>query len=211
MKSASNSFSMLNSKYQFNNTKRYTHNNNCLITDCNVKSNASSQDYQLITSPSSSSSIGKQSNKNNNSLRNIKMYYSEISNHLKKENQSQLSESNHPNIIKVNSNINKADNGTSGSNMQNYCENVSFKDNKGLNQLQPSTKATKESTDNSMKANNQTSPSSYFNMYTNLNMNKNSRTNEINTPEELHYFYVNILQNGKEIEINFDKKTTETD
>lgn len=29
---------------------------------------------------------------------------------------------------------------------------------------------------------------------------------EINTPEELHYYYVNMLQNGNEIALKFDKE-----
>ena len=33
---------------------------------------------------------------------------------------------------------------------------------------------------------------------------KRESIKEINTPEELHFFYVNILQKGKEVEVKFE-------
>lgn len=33
---------------------------------------------------------------------------------------------------------------------------------------------------------------------------KRDSIKEINTPEELHFFYVNILQKGKEVEVKFE-------
>lgn len=200
-----------------------------LVTEANKKSANTSSDYLLVTSPSTSS-IGK--NKTN-ALRNINVFYSELSKHLRRDQHNMSNRhTNSKSQIKLNtknttSNGNSNSNSNSHGNNDEQCHEIKVNSSKYLSHPQPSTQETKESSENNKKEketnnlymnqtrhiNNDNSNSMYFHFHSpknnyvskNDNQSKMISNNDIDTPEELHYLYVNILQNGKEIEMNFDK------
>lgn len=105
----------------------------------------------------SSSSLNK---KTNSHINNIKIFYSELSKHLKKGTKFEKEE---------------IDNNA---------------------KAKSSTQGTKDSTQNNTQ-------SSRVNSITKIKGSKYRVNTEIDTPEELHFFYVNVIQNGKELGSKF--------
>ena len=154
---------MLKTTYNFNNifnsnsnhrnysntsSNRRNNNNstNIMISSCSSNTKHSkgntSTDFGIQTSPSSSS------------INNIKVFYNELTKHLKKKKKDD----------KVNTEEKKqtSTNGTSSSNNTN----TTVRERKNIKK-------------------------------------KEGKYCGIDTPEELHFFYVNVIQNGKALENNF--------
>lgn len=131
---------MFTTQYKYN-KKTYSG----LVTNTKKKLNTSSSEYLLISSPLSSSSslIG---NNQSNALKNINVFYTELSKHLKKDSHHMSNKLNGKSQIKTNTKI-------SANNHNYFHEDHEIKVNssKCLSQPQPSTQETKESFENNKK------------------------------------------------------------
>ena len=141
-------------------SKNNTSGNNLIINTRHSKAN-NSTDFAIQTS-SSSSSLAKMQN---SSINNIKVFYNELSKHLKKGK-------------KEGDKLSRA----------NTCTEE--------NKKQTSTNGTKDSSSN-------TNSNATMRDKKNRLKKETKSYNGIDTPEELHFFYVNVIQNGNALENNF--------
>ena len=174
-----------NYHYSFNNVSTYT---------------KKKKDNLLKSSSSSSYTNNKPKIKVNSYMSNVsRMNKANISNDFLNSNLSPSSSSNSMSNVKIFYNeLSKRVNSQSRSknfNDSSYNNSSSNINNNGVRQL--STK------DNSITL-NKVKSQTVKNSLTSNETNNNRDINDIDTPEELHFFYVNILQSGKAIESKFE-------
>ena len=159
---------------------KYTHTKSrCGASGLNSASHMSRDFLSAQLSPSSSST----------SLSNLRQFYKDTSSN----NNSTVSKKQQRTPISWNKLRN-----TDQSGYINTTGVLTTNNNNNINQL-----STKE---NSISVNNKVKTTIKTSLYTDYCSNTIKDINDIETPEELHFFYVSVIQNGKLVEFKFESE-----